>query len=74
MSPEVRNASPRLMRVAISASEYWRPAEECTTEDGAPVGKFSGTDVLTGGGVVAKDVLSPRLGPSAAAGPSIALH
>jgi hypothetical protein len=50
MSPEVKNASPRLMRMAISASEYWRPAEERTAEDGTPVGRFSGTDMLNGGG------------------------
>jgi hypothetical protein len=49
MSPEARNASPRLMRVAISASEYRAPAGESTEPDEALVGRLSGRLVLTRG-------------------------
>jgi hypothetical protein len=61
--PEVRNASPRLMRMAISASEYWRPAEECTIEDGAPVSGFPGPMCLLVGAL--SPISSPPLRPSA---------
>src|SRR5262252_7355554 len=58
MSPAARNASPRLMRVAISASEYWRPAGECAAADEVPVDRFSGLAVCIGsGGLIAEDDL-----------------